>query len=106
MTSIEIYNNFTNAQKIRICNLLRKGKDEYYLKEKYGISLHFTRKILWPQINRVINVYFGSKQESYYQNEMDYGKLKFNYSFNKLNDDEIEAYNNYELKTKAHYEYS
>ena len=89
MTSIEIYNNFTSAEKIRICNLLRKGKDEYYLKEKYGISLHFTRKILWPQINRVINVYFGSKQESYYQNEMDYIN-KPNYNYNSLN--EIEKY--------------
>tara|TARA_B100000963_G_C22559838_1_gene640803 strand:- start:602 stop:886 length:285 start_codon:yes stop_codon:yes gene_type:complete len=89
MTSIEIYNNFTSAEKIRICNLLRKGKDEYYLKEKYGISLHFTRKILWPQINRVINVYFGSKQESYYQNEMDYIN-KPTYNYNTLN--EIEKY--------------
>ena len=89
MTSIEIYNNFTSADKIRICNLLRKGKDEYYLKEKYGISLHFTRKILWPQINRVINVYFGSKQEAYYQNEMDYIN-KPNYNYNTLN--EIEKY--------------
>tara|TARA_R100001460_G_C3555520_1_gene175458 strand:+ start:2395 stop:2685 length:291 start_codon:yes stop_codon:yes gene_type:complete len=96
MSSQEKYNNFGDVVKFRITNLLKKGYDEYYIRDTFGLSLKFTRNVLWPKIQKVKIVYFGSKQESYYENEMDYGKLELNYSFSELNNNKIQAYNNYE----------
>jgi len=93
MSSQEKYNNFGDVVKFRITNLLKKGYDEYYIRDTFGLSLKFTRNVLWPKIQKVKIVYFGSKQESYYQNEMNYGKLKVDYCFDNLNNNEIEIYN-------------
>mgnify|MGYP003138841579 FL=1 len=93
MSSQEKYNNFGDVVKFRITNLLKKGYDEYYIRDTFGLSLKFTRNVLWPKIQKVKIVYFGSKQESYYENEMDYIN-KPTYNYNNLNDLEKYIYEN------------
>ena len=49
----------------------------------------------------VYSICFSSKKIPYYDDEMNYGKLQLNYSFDELNNNEIEAYNNYQLKIES-----
>jgi hypothetical protein len=104
MTSQYKYDNILgDKEKNLISILLNKGKSIEYLSNRFGISKKFIRTNLCNP-DRVYSICLGSKKTTYYNNEMQYGKLELNYSFDELNNNEIEAYNNYELKTKAHYE--
>tara|TARA_Y100000385_G_scaffold210080_1_gene217930 strand:- start:10 stop:324 length:315 start_codon:yes stop_codon:yes gene_type:complete len=92
-----------DKEKNLISILLNKGKTIEYISNRFGLSKKFIRTNLCNP-DRVHSICLGSKKIAYNDDEMQYGKLELNYSFNELNDNEIEAYNNYELKTKSNNE--
>ena len=101
MTSQYKYDNILgDKEKNLISILLNKGRTIEYLSNRFGISKKFIRTNLCNP-DRTHSICLGSKKTAYYNDEMKYGKLELNYSFDDLNDNEIEAYNNYELKLKS-----
>ena len=109
MTSKEKYDFMEVRLKKLISILLAKGKTEKYISERFGLSRQFVRYHYNTSVIKFINynstsIFFGTKKESYYENEMDYGTINFSYNFEDLNEFEIIAYNNYNEKNKAYYD--
>lgn len=110
MTSKEKYETLGDKDKKLISVLLAKGKTQQYIAERFGLSKKFVRCHLYNEFGiKFINynsipIFFGTKKESYYENEMDYGTLNLSYHFKDLNEFEIIAYNNYNEKNKAYYD--
>jgi hypothetical protein len=101
MTSQYKYDNLLgDREKNLISILLNKGKTLEYISNRFGLSKKFIRTNLCNP-HMVYSICFSSKKIPYYDDEMNYGKLQLNYSFDELNNNEIEAYNNYQLKIES-----
>ena len=101
MTSKEKYNELLgDKEKNLISILLAKGVSIDHISNRFGLSKTFITNSLCHK-NRIYSICLDSKKTAYYDDEMQYGKLELNYSFDELNNNEIEAYNNYELKNKS-----
>lgn len=105
MTSKEKYDSLNSDDKRLITVLYTKGKSINYISERFGLSHRFLTYHLFYKFNYTIPILFGTKEQPYYKNEMNYGALELSYNFEDLNANEIEAYNNYKEKNVAYYEF-
>ena len=75
----------TADQKQKLILELAKGKDLNILSKKYNLSVRYLKRkaFIFNKHKPTIPVSFKSKRESYYENEMEYGKLNLKYEYNK-----------------------
>ena len=90
-----------NEKDIVILKLL-KGIPITMICRELNVGYHIVRKYCARWESKPVPAEIGAKQEPYYNNELDYSRIP-TYTWDSLNDKELEAYNNYKLKNKAYY---
>ena len=94
---------FNLINKDEITLLLIKGYTISEISKKLKLTYTIVEKYISRYKKNGLPVHFDSKNEPYYNNEDDYLRTP-NYTWESLDSNEINAYNNYINKHKAYYE--
>jgi len=69
----------TNKDRIMIALMIKRNVPMRTICEKFGLTKQFIKYIEYKLLKSNVPVFLGYKNESYYQDEMMYGKLNLKY---------------------------
>jgi hypothetical protein len=69
----------TDKERIMIALMIKRNVPMRTICEKFGLTKQFIKYIEYKLLKSNVPVFLGYKNESYYQDEMMYGKLNLKY---------------------------